>query len=64
MLEFWFNPQVNLTKKLLFLAVVIALTATLYFIDPLFISWAVMVLIGVQSETIDPWVADRSEEVA
>lgn len=35
MLEFWFNPQVNLTKKLLFLAVVIALTATLYFIDPL-----------------------------
>ena len=35
MLEFWFNPQVTLAKKIVFLLVLIAVTATLYIIQPL-----------------------------
>lgn len=35
MLEFWFNPQVSIVKKLLFLAIIIVVTAVLYSIEPL-----------------------------
>lgn len=44
MLEFWFNPTVSVLRKVLFLAVIIAITATLYWIEPLPFSSILMFL--------------------
>lgn len=44
MLEFWFNPTVSVFRKVLFLAVIIAITATLYWIEPLPFSSILMFL--------------------
>lgn len=35
MLEFWFNPQVSLLKKLLFFVVIAAIAVGLYWMEPL-----------------------------
>lgn len=35
MLEFWFNPQVSLLKKLLFFIVIAAIAVGLYWMEPL-----------------------------
>ncbi len=35
MLEYWFNPQISVLKKLLIFAVIAAITAVLYWIEPL-----------------------------
>ena len=35
MLEFWFNPQVSLLKKLLFFVVITAIAVGLYWMEPL-----------------------------
>ncbi len=35
MLEFWFNPQVSILKKLLFFVVIAAIAVGLYWMEPL-----------------------------
>jgi len=35
MLEYWFNPQISVLKKLLIFTVIAAITAVLYWIEPL-----------------------------
>jgi len=35
MLEFWFNPQVTVTKKIALLMVIALVTAALYLLEPL-----------------------------
>ncbi|OTG64700.1 hypothetical protein [Acinetobacter silvestris] len=45
MLEFWFNPQTSLTKKLLILIVIAITTAVLYTIQPLTIA-AILMFLG------------------
>lgn len=45
MLEFWFNPQVSILKKLLFFIVIAVIAAVLYWMEPLPLD-AILMFVG------------------